>query len=809
MSALEEYRYTARGLLRRPAFTVIAAGTLALAIGGTTMLFSIVQGILLRPLPFPAAERIGVVWEVSKGDTESVSAPDFLDWRKQNRVFDQLAAVRADNFNLTGDGEPEKLHGARASASFLTLFGVTPHLGRAFLPSEDQAGAGGVVVLSHALWQRRFGSNPAALGRPLRLNDASFTIVGVMPPEFVIPGRDEQLWVPLALGPEALSLRGRRNLTVFGRLAPGVSLQAAATDMRTIAKRLEREYPDTNTGHGASVVPLREQIVGRVRPALLILFCAVVLLFVNACANVANLSLIRTTGRERELAMRTALGAGRLRLAWLLLSESLTLAALAAVGGVAIGAAGLGLCRGLAAANIPRLDAVRLDVGTLLFTLGMAALAAFICGLGPALLGRGDFGLALRGGRSARIGSHRLEAALTIAQVALAVALLIGAGLLMRSYASLQAVNLGFDPSHVLTFRLSLPARKYQEPRAAARAYQDVVHGLAALPGVRTASAASHIPFTGALESGVYVEGHPTPATANDLAAVQLRVIDPAYFETMKIRQVGGRLLSPADDERGRLVAVVNKTMARRWWADGKPVGRRLAYDFDGDFKTGLKPIWVEVVGVVGDVKHFGLASETTPEVYIPLAQAGSTWSWFNRSMSLVARTAGDPHALAGAARNAVWSVDRDLPIQDIGSVEDLLQRSVVQPRMNMLLLAAFAAMALVLAALGVYGLLSQLVQERTQEIGLRMCLGSDRGGVIRLVLERGMRLVLIGLAAGALAALAATRLMSSLLFGVSAVDALTFCGAPVFLLVFALLACYLPARRASRLEPVRALQAE
>jgi putative ABC transport system permease protein len=809
VSVAAEYRYVVRGLLRRPAFTVIAAGTLALAIGGTTMLFSIVDGVLLRPLPLPAADRVCVLWGTAKGDTESVSAPDYLDWQRQSRGFDRLAAVRAENFNLTGEGEPEKLRGARASSSFLTLFGVRPLFGRAFLPAEDSPGAAGVVVLGHAFWQRRFGADPGAVGRSLRLNDAAYTIVGVMPAAFAIPGRDEQLWIPLALGQEALSLRARRNLTVFGRLAPGESLAAAAADLRTIAQRLEREYPETNTGHGAAVVSLREEIVGKVRPALLILFCAVVVLFVNACANVANLALVRTTGRERELAIRTAMGAGRLHVVWLLLAESFTLAALAAVGGAAIGAAGLRLFRALAAAKVPRLEAVHVDATALLFTVAMAGVAALICGLGPALFGRGDLAQALRGGRSARIGSHRLEAALAVAQVGLAMALLIGAGLLIRSYAGLQAVDLGFAPSRLLTFRLSLPARKYQAPGAAARAYQEVVAGLAALPGVRAASAASHIPLTGALESGIVVDGRPAPTSASDLAAAQLRVVDPGYFDTMRIRLIRGRLLAPADDERGRPVAVVNRTMARRFWADGNPVDKRIAYDFDGDFKTGIKPSWIEVVGVVGDVRHFGLASEPSPEVYIPMAQAGVTWSWFNRSMSLVARTDRDPDALAGAARATVWSVDRNLPVQDLGSVEDLLQRSVVQPRMNMLLLAIFAGMALVLAALGVYGLLSQLVQERTQEIGLRMCLGADRGSVVRLVVRRGMRLVLIGLGAGALAAMAATRLMSSLLFGVSALDLVTFCGAPLFLCLFAVLACYLPAKRASRLEPVRALQAD
>ena len=803
----KDFQVVCRALARRPGVVLLAGLTLALAIGGNTALFSVVDGVLLKPLPLPEGERVYVLSEQTPERVDGVSAGNFVEWRRRNKAFQSLAAFHRDNFNLTGEGEPERVRGVRVSASYFDVLRVSPILGRALRPEEDRPGAVAAVVLGQGLWQRRFGSQKEILGKPIAINGTSFVVVGVMPAAAQLPGGNEQLWIPLALDSHDIEARGRHNLAVLGRLRRGVGPAEAASQMRVIAAQLEREYPHVNTGHTVSMVPLLEQIVGDFRPALLILFGAVALLLVNACANVANLLVVRATAREREMAVRSALGAGKLRLAWLTVSESIAIGALGGLGGLALAYVTLSLFRGFAPPEIPRLDTVALNGRVLGFTLGLSLLTALACGLASTRIGSRDLGRLLQGGRSAKIGRHRLESVLAVFQVAMALTLLIGAGLLIRSYSRLQAVDVGFDTSNLLTLRLSLPEASYEEPDKVARTYQEILAAVRALRGVKAASAASYIPLTGAsMRSGVYVEGRPAPTSAADLPEVQFHVVDPAYFATMRVPLLRGRALTPADDERNPRVALVNETMARRLWPDGNPVSRRVAFEFEGDMQTDLKPVWTEVVGVMDDVKHFGLAAEAVPELYIPLAQAGSTWSWFNRSMSLVVRCDSTPLALAGPVRNAVWEIDRNLPVQDLQTAEDLLGRSVLQPRLQMLLLVSFGVLALVLAAVGVYGLLSQLVAERKQEIGVRMCLGAHHGDVLALVIGRGMRLVIGGVVAGIALALATTRLLRGLLFGIGALDSVTFWAVPLFLLLIALVACYWPARRATRLDPTQAL---
>lgn len=796
----KDFQVACRTLARRPAFVLLAGLTLALAIGGNTALFSVIDGVLLRPLPLPEGDRVYALDEQSATGSTGVSAGNFVEWVRRNTAFQNLAAFRNDNFTLTGEGEPERVRGSRVSAAYFDLLRLPPVLGRGLRPEEDQFGAPAVVVLGEGLWQRRFGGQQNILGKPITINGTSYVVVGVMPAETQIPGGGEQLWVPLAFSSDDIKARGRHNLSVLGRLKPGVSPEDAAERMRAITAQLEKEFARYNTGSTFTMAPLLEQIVGTFRPALLILFGAVALLLFNACANVANLLVVRATAREREMAVRSAVGASKLRLAWLAVSDSIAIGILAGLGGLALAAGALALFRRFAPPEIPRLDTIALNGRVLAFTLALSLLTSFACGLASSLIRTRDFGGLLQGGRSARIGRHRLESVLAVFQVALALMLLIGAGLLIRSYARMRAVDVGFDTSNLLTLRLTLPAAKYQEPGRIGQAYQDILAAVRAVPGVKAASAASYVPLTGlTMSSGVNLEGS-NPTSAADLPEAQFRVVEPGYFETLRIPLVRGRAFTPVDDDRSPRVALVNETMARRFWSGGNPLGRRVAVDY-----VGLQPIWIEVVGIVRDIKHFGQGAETKPELYIPAAQAGSTWSWFGRSMTLVVR--GDsPLALAGALRDAIWRIDRDLPIQDLATAEILLQRSVQQPRLQMLLLVSFAVLALLLATVGVYGLLSQLVAERRQEIGVRMCLGAHQRDVLTLVIGRGMRLVLGGIVAGVFLAFATTRLLRQLLFGIDTVDSVTFWAVPLFLLLVALFACYWPARRASRMHPTQAL---
>jgi putative ABC transport system permease protein len=802
----QDVRFGARTLAKNPGFTAVAVAALALGIGANSAIFSVVNTVLLRPLPFKDPGRLVMVWEKGNADEfpiNSTSAANFIDWRDQSRVFEGVAVMRRASFNLTGAGEPVRVDGRRVSTNMFRLLGVEPQLGRAFLPEEDDPGATGVVILSHGLWQRRFGSDPGVVGAPVNMNGRSYTVVGVMPPQFQFPSRQDELWVPIAFNPQEATNRGNNSYEVLGRLRPGVSLEQAQAEMNAIAARLKQQYPDVVKSDASVVVSLHEQMVGDIKPALLVLLGAVGFVLLAACANVANLLLARAAVRRKEIALRTALGAGRLRLVRQFLTESLLLAALGGAAGLLLSFWGVNLLKSFIPENISEVSAVNVDGRVLVFTLLVSLATGLIFGLVPAAQASNfDLNEMLKeGGRDSSFGraGNRVRGLLVIAEVAVSLVLLVGAGLLINSFMRLRHLDPGFRADDLLTMSVVLPQQKYPDHARRSAFFSELTSRVGALPGVRSAAVTNWIPLTMQGDTfGVSVEGRPDPGP-DKRPDVITRVISPGYFNTMGIQLLRGRQFDEQlDREDSMPVAVVSETTARRLWPGEDPLGKRIQpgnADPDG---------WIEVVGVVNDVRQFELTSEPRLQMYLPYVQ----FQWFV-PRQLVVKTGVEPASLAAAVRKAVWELDKDQPVSDVRTMEEVLSASIARQRFSTLLLGVFAALALALAAVGIYGVMSYAVAQRTREIGIRMALGAQAGSVLRLMLRQGLKLASAGVVLGLAGALLLTRLMSSMLFGVSATDPLTLATISLVLVGVTLLASYVPARRAARVDPLIALRYE
>jgi putative ABC transport system permease protein len=803
---LQDLRYGARALLKQPGFSLIAILTLALGIGANTAIFSVVNAVLLRPLPYRAPNQVVQVWEHNRPKNKprgTVAPANFLDWKAQNRSFEGMAAYDTfPSFNLTGVGEPERMQAVRVSTDLFPLLGVGAVVGRTFTDEEGQRGRHQVALLSNGLWQRRFGADPGLVGRTLSLNDQSIKVVGILPPDFRFLPEEYEIFIPMVLDGWEATARGTHPLHVVARLKEGVTLQQAQAEMDQIARRLEQEYPHANTGVGVNLVPLQEQLVGESRRALLILLGVVAFVLLIACANITNLLLTRAVARRKEMAVRMALGAGRARLIRQLLTESALLAGVGGLGGLLLSLGGVQVLKVYLAQNalLPRGETIGLDGRVLVFTLGISLVTGLVFGLAPGLAAsKTDVNDALKeGGRRTSGGARdkRFRHALVVGEVALALVLLVGAGLMIQSFLRLRRVDPGFRPENVLAADISLPVSRYKNGRQVLHFQHQLLERVAALPGVRSVGASAYLPFSGtnnswtiqiesrqSQPSGAYLEPGWRPVTAN-------------YFRTMGIPMVKGRdFASSDDDEAAPGVAILNEAAARACWPGEEPLGNR--FKLEGRTYT--------VVGVVKDVKHVRLDGEAAPEVYFPYSQLAITW----RGMTVVARTEAPPDQLAAALRSAVQELDKDQPIYNVRTLEGLIAKSVARPQFYLLLLGAFAGLALLMASLGLYGVMSYAVSQRAHEIGIRMAFGAQPRDALRLVIGAGVTLTLIGIAIGLLAAFALTRVMESLLFGVNATDPLTFAAVAFLLIAVAVLACYLPARRATKVDPIVALRHE
>ncbi|HYP29038.1 MAG TPA: ABC transporter permease [Blastocatellia bacterium] len=805
-SLIQDIRYGIRLLAGKPGFTAVAAIALALGIGANTAIFSVVNKVLLNPLPYKDPDRIMMVWEENAKSGYPIDTPspaNFISWKEQNQVFEDMAAFDDATFSLTGGGEPEKITGDLVSASFFPILGVDPIFGRVFSPEEDVPGANRVVIISHGIWQRRFGSDREILGKTLTLDGQSYSVIGVMPPQFEFLGRGSELWVPIAFTQEEAAARGNHYLEVIARTRPGVTREQAQADMSLIAERLQQEFPLTNTSVGAVVIPLHEQIVGDIRPALLILMGAVGFVLLIACANVANLLLARAAVRQKETAIRTALGAGRARLVRQFLTESVLLSGLGGVLGLVISIVGVKVLVSFVPDSISQAKEVTLDAKVLLFTFGISMLTGVIFGLIPALqASRPNLNETLKeGGRDSSAGASgsRARNILVVSEIGLALVLLIGAGLMINSFLKLLSVDPGFRTDSMLTAKIILPDSKYPGRIERAAFFRQLLERVGSLPGVEAAGLTTSLPLTSKGNSlGIAVEGRPEPPP-DEVPIIVTRVINPDYFRTMSIPLLQGRIFSEQDSENAPFVVIIDEAMARKLWPDEDPIGRRIKM---GGYNS-TSP-WRSVVGVVKEVRQFELDAAPRPQMYVPFPQTGVF-----APQDLVLRTSGDPLSMVSAVRSEVWAIDKDQPISTVRTMEDIMAASVAKQRFNMLLLGIFAVVALVLAAVGIYGVMSYLVTQRTREIGLRMALGAQRSDVLKLVVGQGFKLVAIGVALGLFASFALTRYMSSLLFGVSTTDPVTFVVISVTLIAIALLASYIPARRATQIDPMRALHYE
>jgi putative ABC transport system permease protein len=805
---LQDLRYGLRMLRRHPGFTIVAALTLALGIGANTAMFSVVEAVLLRPLPYPAADRLVMVWEnvnlpAYKNDRNTPSPGNFNDWRRQATAFSAMAAIGYRAWNLTGAGDPTRIDGEAVSAGLFSVLGVDAALGRTFTDEEDQPGGPKVVVLGHGLWTDRFGSDRAIVGRKMLLDDTPYTIVGVMPRGFAFPDPDDRLWIPIGLTPEQLANHGSHFLRVVARLKPGATLAQAQAEIDGIAAHLTQQYPASNTGVGARVMSLRDQTTGDVQPTLLLLLGLVGFVLLMVCANIGNLLLARASAREREFAVRAALGAGRGRVLRQLLTESVLLALLGGVAGLLLASWGISALRTLAPASLPQATGLSLDASVGAFNFAVACLAGLACGLAPAWHAeRHDLHAAIKS--EARGSSHRSAARarnlLVVAETALGVVVLVGAGLLLRSFRQLQNVAVGFESDRVLTFRVALPAPRYGALQKRTAFYRELVDRLGAMPRVQSAGGISFLPLTlSGRSTGINVEGDPPPAPG-EVKFVDFRSVTPGYFATLRIPIIEGRDVAWSDMPDAPAAIVVSQAAARAFWPNRDAIGRRIKL---GSSNNTSIP-WLTVVGVVGNVHQFDLVRQPRPAIYLAGSQDPGTGDTVR---DWVVRTAGDPAALAPAARSAVWAVDGALPITRLQPLDRVRAAATGREQFTLLLVTLFAVLALVLAAVGLYGVTAYAVAQRTRELGIRVALGATSRDVVRLVLDMGGRLVLVGLAIGTLAALMLSRLMSTLLFGVSARDPMTFAGVALLLAAVSMVACYIPARRATRVDPVIALR--
>jgi putative ABC transport system permease protein len=807
MSFLRDLRFAARSLSRTPGFTAVAVATLALGIGANTAIFTVVRAVLLKPLPYRDAERLVVVWEdlIREGNHRfSVAAPNFEDLRRRSRSFEGLAAQLGTGFALTGAGEtPEAVLGARVTGDFFAVLGAKAALGRAVIPSDEVAGkAKNVAVLGHALWQRRFAGARDVVGRTIRLYDVPYEVVGVMPPDFEAtsqlkaPTRLSEVWVPLEVPPR-WNDRGIAVLQVVGRVRRGVAIEAADSEVRSIARTLAREYPATNENVGMHAVPLSRQIVGDVRPALLVLSGAVGFVLIVACANIAHLLLVRSGSRRRETAIRAALGASRARIASAFLAEGLVLAAAGGALAWLLVSATVSLLVAAAPPDIPRLAAVSPDLSILAFAFGAATLAGLASAILPALRAAGeDPEPALRGeGVASAPSSGRLRAALVVSQIAIALVLFSGAALLVRTFESLRRFDLGFDPEGVATARLAIPRSRYDTPEKTAAFYDELFRRLEASPGVSAAGTTSRFPLDPAYGVGsITFEGR--PASPGEAPVVGARTVGGRYFTAMRIPVLSGRAFDSRDRSGALPTVLVNGAMAKRFWPAESPVGKRIAVGSPRD-------AWLTVVGVVGDVSHDGIDAAAIPEVYLPLSQNPDS------GVNLVVRGSTAAPALLSVLRGAVASVDRELPLIELRPMADRVADALAQPRFLLGAFGGFSLLTLLLASLALYALVSHDAERRRREVGIRMALGARREDVVRLFFGRASRLVAAGVAAGLAGALALSRLLRPALHGVRPADPLALGGAAVLLVAVALAAALLPARRATRGDPLESLRRE
>jgi putative ABC transport system permease protein len=796
-----DLRYGLRVFWQQPGFTLIVVLTLALGIGANSAIFSVINGVLLKPLPFPEPEQVVKLWESKQAGWQgSVSVPNLKDWREQNTVFTKIAAFQYANYGLQAQDAPERVRAATVSPEFFDVLGVPPLVGRTIQAGEDQPGQHRVAVLSHQLWQTKFAGDPKIVGQPIQLGGEAFTVIGVMPARLRYPSRLTDLWVPLVIPASQQAARGSHFLLCVARLKPGVALAQAQEEMSVIARRIEQQHPNEQTGRGVLVIQAQEEIVRSVRPALLMLLAAVGFVLLIACVNVANLLLARSAGRRREVAIRMALGAGRGRLIRQLLTESVLLALLGGILGIVFAYWGVGVLVSWAGTILPRASEVALDGRVVGFTAALALLTGVLFGLAPAWQStKTDLQTDLKegGAKGGSARGHWVRSLLVVGEIAAALVLLVGALLLIKSFAQLQQTATGLNPEQVLTMGLSLPESKYATTEAINNFHTRTLERVAALPGVQSVGLISKLPVQDYGYNGsVEIEGQAPPPKGQEVY-VEFRAVSPDYFRTFGIPLLAGRGIEPHDQPESARVVVVNQTFARTLVNDQQAVGKTIT-------KNNTK---FQIVGVVGDVRQSGLRQPTRPEMYWPYTQVPD--DGLRSSVSLVVRATSDPAALTAAVRQAVLSVDPAQPVHNVKTMETVVAESIADHRLNTLLLGVFAALALLLAVIGVYSVISYQVAQNTRERGIRIALGAQALDVLRLVVGQGMVLTVAGIGAGVVAAFALTRLMASLLIGVVASDPLTYVWAALLLGVVALVACCLPARRAMRVDPLVALRYE
>jgi putative ABC transport system permease protein len=806
----EDLRYSLRVLARSPSFTLVAVVGLALGIGANSAIFTAMNAVLFRPLPYKEADRLVLLWQLNRhtGDHEiKATAPDYIDWKERNSVFQDIAAFNANSglgLNLSavdqsGAGHPERISATSVTGNLFSVLGVTPALGRSFVPDEERPGSAPVCILSGDLWKRRFGSDPKILGKALTLNGEMWTVVGVMPAGFRFPQsvNPVDLWVPAMVRSTARTKHAQHYLGVIARLKPGLSLDHAQAELDALARRMELQYPETNAGLGIRLVPLRTQITGNIRPALLVLFGATAFVLLIACTNLANLLLVRATVRQAEMSLRLALGASRTRLVRQLLTESALLGLFGGILGLILAFVGTRFLLNHSPSNFPRTNEIAVDGRVLAFTLGLSVFTAVIFGVVPALqASKPDLIRTLKvGGSGFAMGQgwQRLRLLLVASEMALALVLLIGASLMIRSFFRLQEVNIGLDPQNVLTMNSTLTVDRYPPPRQIAF-YRDVVERIGALPGVTSVGAVDNLPLGGSDVHSFGIVGR-SAWDPGDEPSGEFGVVTPQYFNTIGIPLTNGRYFTESDGDEAPRVAIINDAFARRYWPQEDPIGKKITIDFEREPR--------EIVGVVGNVRHLGIDQHEPLQVYLPHSQIGAA------AMYLVVRTTSDPLNLAPSVRAAVEAVDHDQPVYDIQTMEQRLSDSISPRRFNMLLLGIFAAIALLLAGGGTYGVMSYFVTQQTRDIGIRMAMGADQVKILTLVVGKGLVILFSALTIGVAVALAFSRVMSGLLFGISALDLTSILGASFLLTAVGLLACYIPARRASRVDPVVALRHE